>query len=336
MRGAVSLLSLTLIVCLSAAFACGGREIQAPTSPTPIPTAQPDQAPVPDPAPAPQPPPAPPTAPTEPQPAPKAPPVVLIGAGDLAQCQLEGVVRTGQLMDALLRQTDATLVTFGDNSNDDGSQARYECFDRWWGRFRYRLLPTPGNHDYEANPANPYYYEYFTGAGPKGLGFYSYDRGSWHIVVLNSELEDARRPAQLNWLDLDLRGRSNECTLAYFHRPYLSSGQFATDRMKRFWDILYKYGVDLVANGHEHFYAAFPPYDPMGIPDPRFGIRQLIAGTGGARLFDAPAPKYGEKVIAKTWGLLKLTLGSGEYQWDFVSVDERVMDHGEARCHARP
>ncbi|MBI4886771.1 MAG: metallophosphoesterase [Acidobacteria bacterium] len=262
---------------------------------------------------------------------------VLIGAGDLAQCGLEGVVQTGLLMDKLLRQeSDPTLVTFGDNSNDNGSRQRYECFDRWWGRFRSSIWPSPGNHDYETDPASPYYYEYFPHAGTPGRGYYSYDRGSWHIVVLNSELAEASRPAQIVWLETDLRTHPSECTLAYFHRPYLSSGEFAAFRMKRVWDVLYRYGVDVVANGHEHFYAAFPPMAPDGTRDGRFGIRQIIAGTGGARLFAAPVPAYGERIVSQSWGLLKLTLESDRYAWDFVSVNEAVLDHGEDRCHGRP
>jgi hypothetical protein len=254
----------------------------------------------------------------------------------MAQCGLEGVVLTGRLLSNLLKQSDATVVTFGDNSNDDGSRQRYECLDRWWGSFRNIILPSPGNHDYETGAPTPYYFEYFLNAGPRGLGYYSYDRGTWHIVVLNSELQESLRPAQISWLGADLRQHPTECTLAYFHRPLFSSGEFAAQRMKRFWDVLYRHGVDVVANGHEHFYAVFPPLTPTGVPDSRFGIRQFVAGTGGARLFATPPPTYGERVIGQRWGLLKFTLQPGRYSWDFIAVDQGVLDHGEDTCHGRP
>jgi calcineurin-like phosphoesterase family protein len=325
---------------LVAELSCGRRELQSPTSPTV--TTEPgattrsgdaDAQPLdPEPGSAPQIP-----ADSTPVPTVGAGRAVLIGAGDFAQCGLDGVERTGQLMERLLAQTpDATIVTFGDNSNDDGSRQRYDCFDRSWGRFKGNIRPSPGNHDYDANPNAPYYYEYFPHAGPNGVGFYSYDRGNWHIVVLNSELEDARRPAQISWLDNDLQAHPTECTLAYFHRPYWSSGEFAAMRMRRFWDVLYRHGVDVVANGHEHFYAAFPPMAPDGARDSRFGIRQLVAGTGGARLFATPVPAYGERIIGQAWGLLRLTLDAGGYSWDFIDVNEAILDHGEDRCHGQP
>ena len=269
-------------------------------------------------------------------PQPVGPPTILIGAGDISQCGLAGVVRTGRLLQSLLRQTPATAITFGDNSNDDGSPYKYKCFDRSWGSFKSILYPVPGNHDYELDDTNPYYFQYFPNSGPKGLGYYSYDRGSWHILALNSELPEGLRPAQVEWIDADLRLHPSQCTLAYFHRPLFSSGQFAAYRMKRLWDVLYRHGVDVIANGHEHFFASFPPLNPDGRHDNRYGIRQIIPGTGGARLFPTPVSRYGETIVGQTWGLLKLTLGAGDYQWDFVSVDKNTLDHGEGQCHAPP
>ena len=120
-------LGATLIVIALGYTACGSREIGTPTGPTAIDIsrASRDDAPAIDVH-----------DPGEIMPEPVAPPEILIGAGDLSQCGLEGVVKTGRLLDALLRQARATAVTFGDNSNDDGSAANYQCFDRWWGAYK--------------------------------------------------------------------------------------------------------------------------------------------------------------------------------------------------------
>lgn len=310
-----------ITVVAAGVFACGSS---GPTSPSPLPPEAAALAP------------PPPSGAVPPVSAAGAVTATLVGAGDLSQCGLEGVVLTGRLMESMLGRGDVTAITLGDNSNDDGSQQKYECFDRWWGQFRNVLYPVPGNHDYEAEGANAYYYRYFPNAGPRGLGYYSYNRGNWHIVALNSELEESARPAQLSWLDGDLKQYQTSCTLAYFHRPLFSSGQFAAARMKRIWDVLYRNGIDVVLNGHEHFYAAFPQLRPDGSLDPQFGIRQIIAGTGGARLFAAPMATMGERVIGGTWGLLRMTLRPGGYSWDFVSIDGSVLDHGDQQCHAAP
>lgn len=269
-------------------------------------------------------------------PAASGPTAVLIGAGDISQCSLTGAQLTGALMSRLLGSGAVTPITLGDNSNDSGSKEQFDCFDRGWGRFRGSLMPTPGNHDYETDQANPYYDYFGANAGVRGLGYYAYDRGAWHIVVLNSELPEAQRNAQFNWLEADLRQNTADCTVAYLHRPLFSSGEFAAFRMRRFWTILHRLGVDLVLNGHEHFFAAFPPLNPDGIPDPDFGIRQLVIGTGGARLFQTPAPNYGERIVGGTWGVLKLTLSPNAYAWDFISVDDAVLDSGTGQCHGRP
>ncbi len=235
----------------------------------------------------------------EPEPPPASPAALttratLVGAGDISQCGLGGASLTAALVERLLAQTRGTGFTLGDNSNDDGSRDKVlNCFDKTWGPLKGNLFPSPGNHDYEADETNPFYYEYFgAAAGPRNLGYYSYDRGGWHILALNSELPEAARQAQLDWMDADLRAHRTECALAYFHRPLFSSGVFAAQRMKKLWDVLYRNGVDVVLNGHEHFYAAFPLLDPSGGPDPQHGIRQIVAGTGGARLFERPFPKY--------------------------------------------
>ena len=262
----------------------------------------------------------------------------MVGAGDISQCGLEGSALTARLMDRLLTETHGTGFTLGDNSNDAGSRDQVlNCLDRTWGFLKGNLFPSPGNHDYETDPGMPFYYDYFGGnAGPRGLGYYSYDRGAWHILSLNSELPEAARQAQLDWMQQDLQQHPTQCALAYFHRPLFSSGEFAAQRMKKLWDVLYRNGVDVIVNGHEHFYAAFSAMTPAGVPDAEYGIRQLIAGTGGARLFNRPSPQYGETIVAGTWGALVLTLGSGQYEWRFVAVDDTVRDSGTGSCHDVP
>jgi acid phosphatase type 7 len=309
-------------VCALAFSACGGSTLSnAPTAPSPVALASTTQ---PEPSPTPTPP-----APTV------TPAAVLVGAGDISQCGLEGSTLTARLMEQLFAETHGTGITLGDNSNDSGSRDQYDCFARTWGPFKGNLMPSPGNHDYETNP--PYYYEYFgAAAGPGGLGYYSYDRGAWHIQSLNSELPESMRQAQLDWMQRDLQQHPTQCSLAYFHRPLFSSGLYAAQRMKRLWDVLYRNGVDVIVNGHEHFFAAFPVLDPDGRPDPQYGIRQLIAGTGGARLFDRPSPQYAETIVAGTWGALVLTLGSEDYRWRFVAVDGAERHSGTGTCHGVP
>jgi hypothetical protein len=90
--------------------------------------------------------------------------------------------------------------------------------------------------------------------------------------------------------------------------------------------------VDVVLSGHDHLYERFAPQDADGRADTSRGIRQFTAGTGGAVLYPAGAPKPNSEVRISAFGLLKLTLASDRYDWEFVPVSSG-RDAGAATCH---
>jgi hypothetical protein len=203
-----------------------------------------------------------------------------------------------------------------------------------------RIHPSPGNHDYDDGNGEAYFGYFGVRAGPPERGYYSYDVGNWHAISLNSELyfgqgndDDVR--AQEDWLRSDLKDRRSACTLAYFHRPLFNSGKYGpTPKMQGLWNILYESGVDLVLNGHEHHYERFLPQTPSGVPDPARGIVEIIAGTGGGDLRGGrPASRNSVAEIHGHFGVLKLTLGKGEYRHAFLDIDGRVWDAGSGKCH---
>ena len=93
--------------------------------------------------------------------------------------------------------------------------------------------------------------------------------------------------------------------------------------------------MDLVINGHEHHYERFAPQTPAGLPDSVKGIEQIIAGTGGANLRIVHYPFAPNSVVRITGhhGVLKLTLGDGEYRHAFLDIEGRVWDRGGRKCH---
>jgi hypothetical protein len=189
---------------------------------------------------------------------------------------------------------------------------------------------------------SPYYSYFGSRAGPPDKGYYSYNVGAWHAIVLNSELmvnsqfTDAERKAQEDWLTQDLKSDKHLCTVAYWHHPRFSSGWHGTDaRLAPFWEILYAGGVDLILNGHDHDYERFLPQAPDGTVDSTKGITEIIAGTGGGdlRSFRAnPAPHSAYRVQGR-YGVLKLTLGSAAYRYAFLGVNGTVWDRGVGTCH---
>ena len=118
--------------------------------------------------------------------------VVLVGAGDIADCRdLSGAEATAKLLD----QIPGTVMAVGDLAYPDGTKENFECYDRTWGRQKTRTRPAPGNHEFHSSAATPYFDYFGNAAGAPGDGYYSYELGAWHIVVLNSECAPTWPPA---------------------------------------------------------------------------------------------------------------------------------------------
>src|SRR5882762_1566305 len=112
---------------------------------------------------------------------------VLVGAGDVADCRdLSGAEATAKLLEKI----PGTVMAVGDLAYPDGTAENFSCYDKTWGRVKNRTRPAPGNHEFHSKGA-AYYFQYFgVTAGESTKGYYSYELGSWHVVVLNSECVD--------------------------------------------------------------------------------------------------------------------------------------------------
>jgi acid phosphatase type 7 len=259
--------------------------------------------------------------------------VVLVGAGDIANCaHLEGAEATAKLLDTIA----GTVFTVGDHAYATGTLREFErCYAPTWGRHKARTRPSPGNHDYMTNEGRAYYAYFGENAGPPGRGYYSYNLGAWHIISLNSGIDADFASDQIRWLRNDLRTNSTTCTLAYWHIPMFSSGTHGNDPvMKEGWEALFDFGVDVVINGHDHHYERFALQDPNGNAAPGRGIRQFIVGTGGNGLYRFNGIRANSEVRHNTaYGVLKLTLDPASYGWEFIPVaGQSFSDSGSAPC----
>ena len=209
------------------------------------------------------------------------------------------------------------------------------CYDPVWGRHKSRTRPSPGNHDYETAGGSAYFSYFGINAGPPGVGYYSYDLGAWHVISLNSMIPAGRSSPQGQWLRRDLEANRTSCTIAYWHSPLFSSGPNGNaGRMRDIWRILYEFDADVVLAGDDHDYERFAPQDPDGVSEPQRGIRQFVAGTGGAPLYNFEAIQPNSVVRAKVWGVLRLTLRPRSYDWEFVPIPgESFRDIGSGECH---
>lgn len=219
-----------------------------------------------------------------------------------------------------------------------GFDSYLKYYDKSWGVFKDKTRPAVGNHEYEEVNATGYYDYFKTAAGEKYKGYYSFEKNGWKMIALNSNCWavggcDENSP-QGKWLDQELKSANQNCQLVYFHHPLYSSGQHGINEMVRpLWQIMDKYRVELVLNGHDHIYERFALQDSKGQTDPQ-GVREFVVGTGGRNLYQIKTVlPNSEKRINDTFGVLKLELKSNSYDWQFISIDNQVLDSGSDSCH---
>lgn len=263
---------------------------------------------------------------------------VLVGAGDVASCEdLSGAIATARLLDTV----PGTVFVAGDVGYPNGTDEQLaDCYGPTWGRHKARTRPALGNHDYNTDQAAPYFRYFGAAAGDRDKGYYSYELGSWHVVVINSNCSQIggcqAGSLQEQWLRRDLATHRAVCTVAYWHHPLFSSGkEHGNDpEMQPIWQALYDAGADLVINGHDHDYERFAPQDANGAADPH-GPREFVVGTGGksTRVFADPRPNS-EVRNTGTFGVLRLDLHDTSYDWRFIPIaGKSFTDSGSGACH---
>ncbi len=254
---------------------------------------------------------------------------VVAAAGDICGSATD-CAPTATLLDQI---APTRVLTLGDNAYPDGASSDYASYyDPNWGRQKLKTSPAPGNHDYHIS-GGAGYFGYFGAQAPGP--YYSFDLGTWHLISLDGEIGVSAGSAQETWLKNDLAAHQGQCILAYWHEPRFSSGsEHGSDTsFDPFWRDLYAAGADIVLNGHDHDYERFAPQNPDGQADPK-GIREFVVGTGGASHYSFGTPVANSEVRdATSFGVLKLTLHPGGYDWKFVPVaGASFTDAGSGTC----
>ena len=252
---------------------------------------------------------------------------------DVAGCASPYDEATSAIVDTL----PGLILMAGDIAYESGTRKEFaDCYHPSWGRHRDRTRPVPGNHEYETENGAPYYEYFGSNAGPAGLGYYSFNAGTWHIIALNSNINMSAGSAQEQWLRKDLADNPASCTLAYWHHPLFTSGfHGAQPQVAPLWRALDEAGAEIVIAGHDHHYERSNPQRADGTADNVRGIRQFIVGNGGRSLF--PALFFSQNSATRFdtgHGVLRLALGEKTYRWQFLPVTPGAFsDEGTGTCH---
>jgi hypothetical protein len=110
----------------------------------------------------------------------------------------------------------------------------------------------------------------------------------------------------------DLDAHPSRCLLAIDHAPVYGSpsAEHPTNQAAAYKSVLLSHGVDLILNGHQHFYE-------RNVAD---GTTQITNGEGGIGHYSrtsvaASAVAYNDT----SYGALKVTLGDTGWQTSFVA-----------------
>lgn len=205
------------------------------------------------------------------------------------------------------------FITTGDNVYPEGTHDQFEekafrvYADLWGGPFA--VWPSPGNHDYGTDLAQPYLDNFVLPRQALNAAdherYYSFDWGPLHVVVLDSEfpiwqISQSRSDDMADWLAADLAATDKPWKVAVYHQPVLTGNPKREPNYQakqQILPILEEHGVQVIFNGHEHYYERFAPLrggQPTPVADG--GIAQITTGAGGRSLYDIGEAAHQESV----------------------------------------
>jgi hypothetical protein len=186
---------------------------------------------------------------------------------------------------------------------------------------RVAFFPSLGNHEHNATD----YYDFFQAAP-----YYSFDWGKAHFAVFNSDIanagpNEAARQAfwkeQTAWLEEDLR-KSQGATFRFVaaHHPPMTavtSRQGDNPHITALIPMFEKYHVTAALFGHDHNYQHYL----------KNGIHYLVAGGGGAPLYDVDKPPRDIMVkVVKTENFIRVRVDGKVAHADAIAPDGSTID----------
>ncbi len=170
-----------------------------------------------------------------------------------------------------------------------------------------------GNHD-NANQ------RFFKDFNMNGNEYYTFKKENIRFFALNSNY---MAPAQLKWLEEELKNSGSDWKVCFFHHPPYSSGkQHGSDKeLRRVVEPLFvKYGVAVVFTGHEHFYERIKPQQ---------GIYYFVTGAGGKlRPGDVKPSQLTEKAFDQDQHFMLIEVLQDEMHFQVISRTGKTIDSG--------
>lgn len=186
------------------------------------------------------------------------------------------------------------------------------------------LYPCLGNHEKQAE----HYFNFFSLPGNER--WYSFDWGNAHFICLDTNVDYGPESEQYKWLVRDLETSEMAAwKFVYYHHPMYSSNPKRKAQRQRvrdaLQDLFFRHGVDMVFNGHDHFYLRTRPM--VKLSEPKGGpIIHVVSGGGGAPMYDVEATPW-TAAFKKALHFCVIDVNGPELEMKVYEPTGVVIDH---------
>jgi hypothetical protein len=224
------------------------------------------------------------------------------------------------------------IVSTGDMIYDEGAAEDFDpkFFTPYAALIRRVVFwPCLGNHDIRTDGGAPWREAFHTPANNPAdeEGYYSFDQGNAHFVVLDSNRSTSPGSAQHTFLDQDLAASDAVWKFVFFHHTIYSSGDHGSDTGIRedLVPLFDRYGVDIVFMGHDHNYertVSLRDDEPVATGE---GTIYITTGGGGASLRDVEESDF-TAYVESEFHVTHVTVNGGTLRAEMVRPDGMVRD----------
>jgi len=230
-----------------------------------------------------------------------------------------------RILDDISQHPDAQtfIISSGDlvangNSEDDWQNqffsSDYEYIQEMLASLPY--VAAIGNHEGQGALFHKYFpYPMFVSS----RYYYSFDYGLAHFTVIDQFTSYSVGSTQYEWMVNDLASTNKNWKIMIFHEPGWSAGGGHANNSQVqnvIQPLCLQYGVDLVINGHNHYYSRAVVY----------GIDHITTGGGGAPLY-TPNPNADSIVkISKSYHYCRVHIDGDTLTFTAIDKDGNVIE----------
>jgi hypothetical protein len=243
-------------------------------------------------------------------------------------------------------------IAYNDGSESDFTDRHFRVYRRLLARLPF--FPSVGNHDVRADAGASYDRAFDWPGRGSGRRYYAFRWGNVLFLALDTSSRTAEVEGlwkgtgpQYTWLDEQLREARSDSTVTWtivfgHHPPYSHavgiSGHGQNRDLRRSLTPLFdRYGVDLVASGHDHHYERLHAVrEGKPVPD-GCGPVYMVQGAGGASRYARDVDRSQFTAFAsREYSFTDLTVDGDRLRGRTIGTDGTVLDEFMIRPYEGP